>query len=85
MTLNEKALGLASASAAAVLWVICSVFVVGMPGGMMDMSGYMVHANFSEMSWEMTTTGFLYGLVIWSVLAGITGLLIGYFYNRFVK
>ncbi len=76
---------MASASAVAVLWIICSVFVMGIPGSMMDMSGYMVHADLSEMNWEMTAVGFLYGLIIWSIMAGLTGWLIGIFYNRFAK
>ncbi len=81
MKLNSFALALSSALTFAVLWVACSLIVVALPGMMMDMSGHMIHANFSMMNWTMTFTGFFIGLIAWSLLAGLTGWLVAVFYN----
>jgi len=83
MKLDEKSLGLAAAASFAVLWVICSGLVALSPGYMMGMSGHMMHADFASMQWALTVPGFVYGLILWSVLAGVSGWLIAYFYNRF--
>lgn len=83
MELNEKSLGLSAAVSFATLWVICSAFVAISPSFMMGLSGHMIHAGLEGMNWTLTMSGFLYGLVLWSFLAGVSGWLIGYFYNRF--
>ena len=58
MTLEPISLALASASTAVVLWIVCSVLVVLLPGMMMSMTGDMMHANMSQMSWTMSLFGF---------------------------
>ena len=83
MKLEPKALALSSAATFAILWVICSLLVVLLPGTMMNMSGHMMHAEMSQMSWSMNFTGFVAGLVIWSLLAGVTGWLVAVLYNQF--
>lgn len=81
MKLYPAKLGVAAAVTAGLLWVVCSLLVLALPGGMINMSGHMVHADLSQMSWTLTFVGFLLGLVIWSVVAYITGWLIGMVYN----
>ena len=81
MDLNSTKIGLAAACTAGVLWLICSVLVIMLPGEMMFMSGHMVHANLEDFSWTLTFTGFLVGLVAWSVIACVTGWLIATIYN----
>lgn len=71
MKLNSAKFGLATAIVFAVVWVVCSLFVYSMPGGMMQMSGYMVHGEFSRMTWRLHGTGFVFGLIAWPLLAGI--------------
>lgn len=85
MKFNPNILGLAFAAAFAVLWVICSLLVFGLPGYMMTMTGHMAHANLYDLGWTLTITGFLVGLVGWVVTAWATGWLIGFFYNKFAK
>ena len=63
----------------------CSLLVALLPGMMMNMTGDMVHADMSHMNWSMNLVGFLVGLVIWTLLAGITGWLVAIFYNRFAE
>jgi len=83
LELNRKALANAAAVTAAVLWVICSMLVAGLPQLMMSMTGHMVHLDTQSFSWVMSIPGFLVGLVIWMVAAWATGWLIAVFYNRF--
>ena len=83
MKLNATAMANAAAATAAILWIVCSLFVVLLPGMMMSMTGHMVHLEMQAYSWVVTLYGFAFGLVIWVVLAWTTGWLFGTFYNRF--
>jgi len=85
MKLEAIKLALAAAMATAVIWTFCSALVALMPGRMMEMSGDMVHADFSTMGWSMTWIGFVVGLFLWSLMAAITGWLIATFYNWQIK
>ncbi len=84
MKIDAIKFGLAIAVIFAAAWVICTLFVVSMPTAMMQMTGHMVHANFGQMSWNLGWVGFIYGLVAWSVVAGIMGWGIAALYNRLV-
>lgn len=83
MTLDPKSLALASGATATILWIFCSALVFILPGMMMGMTGDMMHADMSQMSWTLNIFGFLIGLILWAVLAMATGWLIATFYNRF--
>lgn len=80
--LNEKAMALAFAGAAAVLFALCSLLVFAMPHMMMDMTGHMTHADFSDMHWTLSGTGLLFGLLAWTVSAAALGWLLAFLYNR---
>ena len=84
MKLNATKFGVASAVAFAILWVICSLFVVVMPGMMMEMSGHMVHTDLAGIQWHMGLTSVVIGLFAWSFVAGITGWLVATIYNRLI-
>jgi len=84
MKLDAAKFGLAAAYAVAVIWVFCSVLVALLPGMSMNMGGYMMHADFSGMSWHMGFAGFLVGLILWSLSAGIFGWLMAAIYNRLI-
>lgn len=84
MTLNAIKMGCATSIAFALAWVICSLFVVMLPSFMMGMSGHMVHAELSGMQWHLNLAGFIYGLLAWSVSAGLIAALIAYIYNKLV-
>lgn len=85
MRLKPVWLGLASASAAAILWLICSFLVFILPGMMMRMTGTMFHADFSGLNWILTFKGVLTGLISWSIVAGISGWLLAFIYNAIAK
>ncbi|MHA1157251.1 MAG: DUF5676 family membrane protein [Alphaproteobacteria bacterium] len=82
MHVNAPKLGLATGIVFAISWVICSALVVLLPGGTMQISGHMIHAELGAMDWTMTATGFVVGLIAWSVSAGLIAWAIGAVYNR---
>ena len=84
MKLDAVKLGYATAIVFAVVWVICSVLVVGIPGSMMRMGGYMMHEDFGAAGWTMHWTGFIVGLILWSVLSGVIAWAVAAVYNRLV-
>jgi hypothetical protein len=83
--LNPVKLAIASAVTMAVFWVICSFMVLVMPTMMMSMTGQMVHADLSGFNWTLTLSGFLVGLISWSISAGVTGWILAYIYNVLIK
>jgi hypothetical protein len=82
VNLNPIALATASALAIAVIWTLCSLLVFALPAAMSGMTGHMVHAHLESFTWVLTWTGYLIGLVAWTVWAAITGWLIAVVYNR---
>ena len=82
MKLNANRLFLATAGVFAGLWVVCSALVALFPGAMLTMTGYMVHAEFLSFRWSLTLEGFIGGLVLWSLLSGLTVWLVAVVYNR---
>ena len=84
MKINAFKLGIATAAVFGVAWVICSLFVMGAPRVMMQMTGHMVHAVFSHMTWQLNFSGVVVGLLSWSMGAGVIAGLTAAVYNRLV-
>lgn len=84
MKLNAVKFGLAAAYTVTIIWVICSVLVVMFPGMSMSMGGYMMHADFSGMAWQMGIVGFVAGLILWAAIAGVFAWLLASIYNKMV-
>ncbi len=82
MQIDALKFGLATAIVFALAWVICSLFVFLMPAGMMQMSGHMVHADLGHMSWTLNWFGFIFGLLAWSIIAGVMAWAVAALYNR---
>lgn len=82
MKIDAIKFGLATATVFAAFWVFCSLLVITMPLGMMQMSGHMVHADFGHMTWRLNFIGFAYGLVAWSLIAALLSGAIAAIYNR---
>ncbi|GFD78115.1 hypothetical protein KUL118_09770 [Tenacibaculum sp. KUL118] len=81
MKIQENAFAFACAAAFALIWIICSLFVVALPNMMSDMTGKMLHTDWQAMGWHMSVLGVLIGVVLWAFLAGILGWLIAKIYN----
>lgn len=82
MKLDEVKFGLAAAFAVVIIWFFCSVLVLSMPGMSMSMGGYMMHSDFSGMSWHLGMAGFAFGAILWALTAGIFAWLMAAIYNR---
>ncbi|MGB7300102.1 MAG: DUF5676 family membrane protein [Burkholderiaceae bacterium] len=83
LKLNAPRFGLASAVAALIVWVICSLLVFGLGAMMMDMTAYMVHGEMSGMNWSMSLQSVMLGGLAWVLSFGVTGWLIAALYNSF--
>lgn len=84
MKFDAAKLGLSTGIIFGIVWIICSVFVVIVPTGMMQLSGMMIHGNMGNLGWTMNWAGFLFGLVMWSLLAGGLAGAIAALYNRLI-
>ena len=82
MKLDANRLAMAVAAVTAFLWVVCSSFVAFAPETAMEMTGHMVHADLSELSWSLTWGGVVMGLVWWTGLAAVTAWFVARTYNR---
>ena len=82
MKLNPIALAIASALTIAIIWTLCSLLVFALPSMMSSMTGHMIHTHLESFTWMLTWTGYLIGLISWSVWAAITGWLLAVVYNR---
>jgi len=82
MTIQPGKFALALAISAAFLWVICSTLVWISPEMMMSMTENMLHADLANVTWQMTFSGMLIGLVVWAGFAAVIGGLVAGIYNR---
>jgi len=85
MKINPVFFAIASGITAAILWLVCSLFVAMMPAMMMDMSGQMVHANLGGMNWSLSFGGVIAGLIGWAVFAAIFAWILAFLYNMLIK
>lgn len=85
MKINSLNLALASAITAAIVWAICSLLVWTMPGAMMSVTGNMVHMEMGKSGWMLSPLGFVWGLIVWSLFAGIFAWLLATVYNLLTK
>ncbi len=85
MKINSLNLALASAITTAIVWLICSLLVWMMPGSMMNTTGNMVHMDMSKFGWMLSPLGFFWGLIVWSLFAGIFAWLLATVYNFLTK
>lgn len=81
MKIQSMKMGVACALVFAALWVVCSFLVWLSPASMAAVSSHMLHLDVTHFSFTLTLTGILIGLVSWSLVAGLAGLLIAATYN----
>ena len=85
MKINALKLGLASAITAAVVWIICSLLIWMMPGAMMNMTTNLFHMEMGKSGFVLTPIGVIWGLVGWSLFAGIFAWILATIYNLLTK
>lgn len=72
---------IAAALTSAIIWIICSLLVLSLPQMTMMLSGDMMHMNTQDMMWTLTLTGFIKGLVLWSITIGLSAWIFAVLYN----
>lgn len=82
MELHSFKFALAAGLTTAIIWLICSFLVFSMPQMTMMLSGDMMHMNTQEMMWTLTLSGFIKGLIIWSLSVGVSAWIFAAIYNR---
>ena len=89
MKLDAIKFGLAGALATAIIWVICSALVAFSPDMMWNMTEQMTHMDFQslghDMNWSLSLSGFVTGLIVWSIGVGVFLWLIAASYNYLTK
>ena len=85
MKINAVNFAIASALTTAIVWIIGSLLVWTMPGGMMNATTNMVHMDMARTGWTISFTGVVWGLFVWSILAGIFAWLLATIYNLLTK
>lgn len=64
----------AAAGATGLLWVLCSLVFLYQPEMMIRLTGHMLHADLSSISFNLSWTGFFVGLLGWMVTAAAVAL-----------
>ena len=85
MKIDPLKFGVAGAITAAIVWIICSVFVWMMPGAMMNMATNLFHMEMGKSGFVLSAVGVLWGLVGWSLFAGIFAWILATIYNLLTK
>lgn len=81
MKLKTVNLAIASGLAFAIIWFLCSGFVFALPSLANAIYRGMMHASPDMPAMQVSTIGFLIGLLGWSVSAAITGGALAVIYN----
>ena len=82
MKLQPWKLAIAVAVAFGISWTVCSLLVLVLPGQIMTITGYMMHANFSAREWKIDGLGFALGLLAWMAVSGGIAGLAAVLYNK---
>lgn len=85
MKINSLKFGLASAITAAVVWIICSLLVWTMPGAAMNMTTNLFHMEMGKSGFVLSPIGVIWGLIGWSLFAGIFAWILAAIYNVLTK
>jgi hypothetical protein len=82
MKFNSVKFALAATLTTAVIWVICSLLVFLLPQATIMASSDMIHMDIQDMMWSLTLSGFIKGLILWSLSVGLSAWIFAVIYNR---
>ena len=85
MKINPLNFAPAGAITAAVVWIICSLLVWMMPGAMMNLTTNLFHMEMGKSGFVLSPLGVLWGLVGWSLFAGIFAWILATIYNLLAR
>ena len=81
MKLNVKAMAIAHGTVAGMLFVLCRVVFMLAPEGSLAAMKYLFHTDWSSVAAPVNWGGFLLGLVLLMLFAGLVGATLGSIYN----
>ena len=82
MKFNSVKFALAATLTTAVIWVICSLLVFLLPQATIMASSDMIHMDIQDMMWSVTLSGFIKGLILWSLSVGLSAWIFAVIYHR---
>ena len=85
MKINPLNFAPAGAITAAVVWIICSLLVWMMPGAMMNLTTNLFHMEMGKSGFVLSPLEVLWGLVGWSLFAGIFAWILATIYNLLAR
>ena len=85
MKLNIRAYAIAQTVAAAILFVVCSVFVGFLPEASVEFTRYALHTDLSGIMRPINVSGFVVGLLAVSIGWGFLSLIMASVYNGLTK
>lgn len=84
MRIDPRAFGIAAGLTAALLFLVCALFVAVLPGATTAFFGTLIHADFSAIARPLSLSSFVIGLIVWTVGTGLTFGFAAVVYNRVV-
>ena len=85
MKLNVKAIAVAHAAVAGILFVLCRLLFTLAPDATLAGMKYLLHTDWTGIAVPVTWGGFFLGLVVWMVFAALVGALWAWLYNRIAR
>ena len=82
MKLDPTKFALSAAMTIAILWVIISLLILSLPDTSLKALAAMTHSDFESIQWSLNLVGFIVGLILWVIVAGVIAWLVATFYNR---
>ena len=87
MKLNIKAVVIAETVIGAVLFILCRIAFVVAPNATLAALKYLTHIDWAPLTMPdtMTWTGFVLGLIVFTIFIAIVGAAWAWIYNRFAS
>jgi hypothetical protein len=82
MQINSRAFGMAAGLTAAVLFLVCALFVAVAPDATTAFFGTLIHADLSAVTRPLSLGSFFIGLIAWTLGTGFTFGFAAAVYNR---
>lgn len=85
MKLDTRALTLAAAVVAAVLYALCALLIALAPEATMRVAGYLMHVDLGGISRPISWGGVLAGLTAWTAASAACAYALAELYNRLAR
>lgn len=83
--LHGRSLSLAIGASTALVYTLCILFIILAPKASMTFFSYILHADLTGISREVTWGSFIAGFLFWSLGSALYAALISWIYHRFAS